>query len=79
MASIKFPKAIAGYQTYVSRGRFPGPICTPTVTSIDAALAPDTNKKYLYFVAVPGGDGTHDFSRTYDEHLQKLRKYGYTP
>ena len=79
MASIEFPKAIAGYQTYTSRGLFPGPICTPTVSSIDAALAPDTKKKYLYFVAIPGGDGTHDFSRTYDEHLQKLRKYGYTP
>ncbi len=79
MASIEFPKAIAGYQTYLVRGLFPGPLCTPTVSSIDAALAPDTKKKYLYFVAIPGGDGTHDFSRTYDEHLQKLRKYGYTP
>ncbi len=79
MAAIDFPKAIAGYQTYLVRGLFPGPLCTPTVSSIDAALAPDTKKKYLYFVAIPGGDGTHDFSRTYDEHLQKLRKYGYTP
>jgi UPF0755 protein len=79
MASITFPKAIAGYQTYTSRGLFPGPLCTPTVSSIDAALAPDTKKKYLYFVAIPGGDGAHDFSRTYDEHLQKLRTYGYTP
>jgi UPF0755 protein len=79
MASIQFPEAIAGYQTYTSRGLFPGPICTPTVSSIDAALAPDTKKKYLYFVAIPGGDGAHDFSRTYAEHLQKLSKYGYTP
>jgi len=79
MASIEFPKAIAGYQTYLDRGLFPGPLCTPTVSSIDAALAPDTQKKYLYFVAIPGGDGAHDFSRTYDEHLQKLRKYGYNP
>jgi UPF0755 protein len=79
MASIEFPKAIAGYQTYLVRGLFPGPISTPTVSSIDAALAPDTKKKYLYFVAIPGGDGAHDFSRTYDEHLQKLAKYGYTP
>jgi UPF0755 protein len=79
MASIVFPKAIAGYQTYTSRGLFPGPIGTPTLSSIDAALAPDTKKTYLYFVAIPGGDGAHDFSRTYDEHLEKLRKYGYTP
>jgi UPF0755 protein len=79
MASIEFPKAIAGYQTYKVRGLFPGPICTPTASSIEAAIAPDTRKKYLYFVAIPGGDGAHDFSRTYDEHLAKLRKYGYSP
>jgi UPF0755 protein len=77
MASIEFPKAIAGYQTYRVAGMFPGPICTPTVTSIDAALAPATAKGYLYFVAIPGGNGTHDFSTTYDEHLRKLREYGY--
>ena len=38
LASIEFPAAIAGYQTYVEPGMFPGPICTPTVASIDAAL-----------------------------------------
>ncbi len=77
LASIQFPASIAGYQTYRVRGLFPGPICTPTVTSIDAALAPDTKKGYLYFVAIPGGDGAHDFSKTYEEHLEKLRTYGY--
>ena len=77
LASIEFPKAIAGYQTYRVRGLFPGPICTPTAASIDAALAPDTKKGYLYFVAIPGADGAHDFSTTFDEHLKKLREYGY--
>ena len=61
-----------------SAGLPPAPICTPTVASIDAALAPDTTNGYLYFVAIPGGDGTHDFSKTYEEHLAKLKKYGYT-
>jgi len=55
----------------------PGPICTPTITSSDAALAPDTKDRYLFFVAIPDGNGRHDFSKTYDEHLTKLRKYGY--
>ncbi len=77
LASIAFPEAIAGYQTYQVAGMIPGPICTPTVASIDAALAPNTAKGFLYFVAIPGADGKHDFSKTYDEHLQKLRKYGY--
>ncbi|MFH1474634.1 MAG: endolytic transglycosylase MltG [Chloroflexota bacterium] len=77
LASIEFPEAIAGYQTYRVGGLFPGPIATPTTTSIDAALAPATKTGYLYFVAIPGGGGTHDFSKTYEEHLEKLRKYGY--
>jgi cell division protein YceG involved in septum cleavage len=47
------------------------------VTSIDAALAPSTRDGYLYFVAIPDGGGLHDFSKTYEEHLAKLRKYGY--
>ncbi len=79
LASIEFPEAIAGYQTYRVTGLFPGPICTPTAASIDAALAPDTTKGYLYFVAIPGSDGAHDFSKTYEEHLAKLREYGYIP
>ncbi len=69
---------LAGYQTYQSRGLPPGPICTPTVASIDAALEPDTKDKYLYFVAIPNGGGAHDFSKTLAEHEQKLHKYGYT-
>jgi UPF0755 protein len=77
LATIEFPASIEGYQTYRSRGMIPGPICTPTVTAIEAALEPDTAKGYLYFVAIPGGNGTHDFSKTYEEHLQKLREYGY--
>ncbi|HSW40924.1 MAG TPA: endolytic transglycosylase MltG, partial [Patescibacteria group bacterium] len=79
LGSIVFPEAIAGYQTYRARGLIPGPICTPTVASIDAALAPDTEDGYMFFVAIPGGDGAHDFSRTYAEHREKLRRYGYTP
>jgi UPF0755 protein len=75
LASIEFPKSIAGYQTYQVPGMIPGPICTPTVSSIDAALAPATKKGYLYFVAIPGADGKHDFSQTYAGHLEKLREY----
>jgi UPF0755 protein len=67
-----------GYQTYRNIGLIPGPICTPTVDSIKAALDPDTSGGYLYFVAIPGGGGAHAFARTYDEHLANLKKYGYT-
>ncbi len=62
------------YNTYRNKGLPPGPICTPSRTTIDAVLsAPETD--YLYFVASPAFDGTHEFSRTYEEHLVKARAY----
>ncbi len=51
-----------------------GPICTPTVASIDAALHPDTRGGYLFFLAKK--DGTTVFAKTYAEHLQNIQKYG---
>jgi UPF0755 protein len=66
-----------GYQTYRHAGLIPGPICTPTVESIRAALDPDTSNGYLYFVAIPNGGGAHAFAKTYEEHLANLKKYGY--
>jgi peptidoglycan lytic transglycosylase G len=69
---------LSAYQTYRHAGMIPGPICTPTIDSIRAALDPDASKGYLYFVAIPNGGGAHAFARTYDEHLANLKKYGYT-
>jgi UPF0755 protein len=70
----KLPAALAAYNTYTSKGLPPGPICTPTVASIDAALSPDTRGGYLFFLAKK--DGTTIFSKTYAEHLQAIQKYG---
>jgi UPF0755 protein len=75
--TVELPDELAGYQTYKRRGLPPGPICTPTVASIDAALDPETETDYLFFVAIPDGGGAHDFSKTYKQHLEKLKKYGY--
>lgn len=62
------------YNTYRNRGLPPGPICTPSKKTIDAVLnAPETN--YIYFVASPQFNGTHEFSATYDEHLKKAKAY----
>ncbi len=67
-------QASSPYNTYRNKGLPPGPISTPSRKTIDAVLdAPKTN--YLYFVASPKLDGTHDFSATYDEHLKKARLY----
>lgn len=59
------------YSTYKNKGLPPGPICSPTLKSVQAALAPATHD-YLYYVAKP--DRTHAFSKTYAEHLANIRK-----
>jgi UPF0755 protein len=71
------PEDLDRYNTYKYRGLPPGPIATPTVASIDAALKPDTKSGYKFFVAIPEGKGAHDFSKTLAEHKRKLVKYGY--
>ena len=77
LKDLAVPPELAGYQTYVSKGLIPGPIATPTLASIDAALEPDTEEKYIYFVAIPDGAGKHAFARTAAEHEENLVKYGY--
>lgn len=70
----KHTKAESPYNTYRNRGLPPGPICTPSKKTIDAVLdAPETN--YIYFVASPQFNGTHEFSASYAEHLQKAKAY----
>ena len=62
------------YNTYRYRGLPPGPIASPGLASMLAVLKP-AETDYYYFVS--RRDGTHEFSRTYDEHLSARRKYGY--
>jgi UPF0755 protein len=59
------------YNTYTHQGLPPGPICSPTVKSIEAALHPATHN-YLYYVAMP--EGYHLFAETYKEHLANIKK-----
>ncbi|RIK39725.1 MAG: endolytic transglycosylase MltG [Chloroflexi bacterium] len=60
------------YNTYLSTGLPPGPICNPSLASIMAALYPDQTD-YLYFVAT--GDGSHAFARTLEEHEANIERY----
>ena len=75
--TITLPADLLGYQTYTQAGLPPGPICTPTIASIDAALEPDTKSGYLFFVAKHDGSNGHAFARTAKEHQANLVKYGY--
>jgi UPF0755 protein len=53
------------YNTYLNPGLPPGPVNSPGIKSIRAALFP-ASVPFLYFVAEP--DGHHVFSRTLAEH-----------
>lgn len=59
------------YNTYKYKGLPPAPICNPGKDAIVAALFPAQTEN-LFFVAQE--DGTHTFSRTYNEHLGKVKK-----
>lgn len=58
------------YNTYINAGLPPTPICTPTISSINA-VKNYKRTDYLFFVAKQ--DGSHVFSRTYDEHLKATK------
>lgn len=60
------------YNTYLRRGLPPGPICNPGQAALEAALYP-SDEKYIYFVSK--NDGSHVFSRTFNEHQRAVRKY----
>ena len=55
------------YDTYQCKGLMAGPICSPGMMSIDAALAPeDTN--YLYFIVGTVTPYEAKYSETFSEH-----------
>lgn len=60
------------YNTYLLRGLPPGPIASPSMDSMLAALNPAQNN-YLYFVA--RGDGTHEFSADLSTHNRAVRRF----
>lgn len=62
------------YNTYRQPGLPPGPICTPSIRTIDAVLAaPHTD--YLYFCAKADFSGYNVYATTYREHLRNARAY----
>jgi UPF0755 protein len=77
LAEVAVPEELQGFQTYQTPGLIPGPIVTPSLPSIDAALAPDTKDKYIYFLAIPEGGGAHVFAKNAKQHDENRRKYGY--
>lgn len=63
-------KVQSPYNTYLHAGLPPGPIASPGLPSLLAALRP-AQTDALFYVARP--DGSHVFTRTYAEHQQAIR------
>ena len=60
------------FNTYTNKGLPPMPISNPSESAIYAASNPDIHS-FLYFVAK--GKCSHQFSETYDEHKEAIKKY----
>jgi UPF0755 protein len=78
-SSPSIPSDLQRWNTFSRRGLPPAPICTPSAASIAAARNPDSSRKELYFIAIPGGNGATVYSKTYAEHLRWAAYYGFRP
>lgn len=70
---ILFPSP---YNTYWRKGLPPGPIANPGEESLQAVFLPEKSD-YLYFVS--RNEGSHHFSKTYEEHKKAVYKYQIKP
>jgi UPF0755 protein len=62
------------YNTYKFPGLPPGPICIPSIASIDAVLN-YRKTDYYYFCAKEDFSGYHNFARTLAEHNRNAARY----
>jgi UPF0755 protein len=70
----QYLKVESPYNTYIHEGLPPGPICTPSESTLEAVLrSPSTD--YLYFVAKPDFSGYSNFASTYKEHLEFAKEF----
>jgi UPF0755 protein len=64
-------KVDSPYNTYKIKGLPPGPIASPSLKSIEAALYP-AKTDYLYYVTKKDGSHEHLFARTLREHNHNI-------
>ena len=76
-----YPYGSGAYDTYETEGLPPGPLCSPSLTSIEAAASPSTEHSGHYYF-VNDKNGRFYFSRTKSEHdrtISQLKKDGLWP
>ena len=65
------------YNTQYNYGLPPGPICSPSIESIEAAAHPaDTDFLYFFFEPDDKGDMLYYFSHDYDQHMAAINGQG---
>jgi UPF0755 protein len=62
------------YNTYMYKGLPPGPICLPTVKTIDATLNVEKHD-FLFFCADISKPGYHKFTKNFREHVGVAKEY----
>ena len=62
------------YNTYMYLGLPPGPICLPSIASIDAVLN-YRRHNYMFFCAREDFSGFHNFAVTLNQHMVNAEKY----
>jgi UPF0755 protein len=72
LALEELSSANSEYNTYLHVGLPPGPICSPGISSLDAAVHP-AKTDYIFFHSK--WDGSHAFAVTWEEHLKNQEKY----
>lgn len=56
------------YNTYKYKGLPAGPICSPGLSSVKAALHPSQHRYLYYHTDTSKNDGSHIFTETYEQH-----------
>ena len=66
--------AASAYNTYKHKGLPPGPICTPSVKTIDAVLSAEKTD-YLFFCAKADFSGYHAFASNDKDHMENAKAF----
>ncbi len=70
--SYKDTKVESPYNTYRNKGLPVGPICNPSVESMEAAAKPENHEYYFYHTKEKGSK-EHVFTKTYEEHVKSQK------